>query len=55
MGKKVKVRVDIVGGTWHWEDETLENPDRPTPRRLSVAFDRPVREARVMFTFERAE
>lgn len=54
-GKKVKVRADIVGGTWHWEDETLENPDRPTPRRLSVAFDRPVREARVTFTFERSE
>jgi hypothetical protein len=46
----VEVRIEAEGGHWRLEEEMLENPGKPSPRRLAVTFEKPVTSARVKFT-----
>lgn len=48
---KLMVKVCVEGGDWSWDKRTLENGCSTTPRRVAVAFDRPVTAAIVEFTF----
>lgn len=45
----VEVRIEAEGGPWRLEEELLENPGKPSPRRLAVTFEKPVTSARVKF------
>jgi hypothetical protein len=53
-GKCVMVQLEAEGGKWQLEEEEIENPGRPSPKRLAVTFDKPVSEASVCFTFKEA-
>lgn len=46
----VEVKIAAEGGAWRLIDERLENPGKPSPRRLAVTFDAPVTTARVRVT-----
>lgn len=46
----VEVRIKAEGGAWRLDEETIENPGKPSPRRLAVTFEKPVAAARVRFT-----
>ena len=43
----VEVRIEAEGGAWRLEEESIENPGKPSPRRLAVTFEQPVEKARV--------
>jgi len=45
----VEVRIAVEGGAWHLDEESIENPEKASPRRLAVTFDQPVEKARVKF------
>jgi len=45
----VEVKIEPEGGSWHLDEERIENPGKPSPRRLAVTFDKPVAAARVRF------
>lgn len=46
----VEVQISADGGAWRLDEETIENPGRPSPKRLAVTFEKPVTAARVQFT-----
>ena len=46
------IRVEVTGGAWDYVAEEIENPGRPTPRRLGISLKEPVAEARVRFTIQ---
>ena len=46
-GDKLDVRVSVSGGKWHWKTELLENPGRPSNKRLAVVMDEPVASAEI--------
>lgn len=48
-GRAVEVRIDAEGGTWQLQEEAMENPGKPTPKRIAVTFDKPLTNARVRF------
>lgn len=45
----VEVRIEAEGSPWRLEEELIENPGKPSPRRLAVTFEKPVTAARVRF------
>jgi len=45
----VEVRIEAEGGPWRLDEETIENPGKPSPRRLAVTFEKPVTDVRVRF------
>ncbi len=45
----VEVRIEAEGGPWRLDEELIENPGKPSPRRLAVTFQKPVTAARVRF------
>jgi hypothetical protein len=45
----VKVRIDAEGSPWHLDEERIDNPGKPSPRRMAVTFDKPVVSGRVRF------
>ena len=47
---RVEVKIAAEGGAWQLMEEQLENPGKPSPRRLAVTFDAPVTTARVRVT-----
>lgn len=51
-GTKAEVRIAVQGGEWTLQDEVIENPGKRSPRRLAVAFRRPVVRASVAFTIK---
>ena len=51
-GTKAEVRIAVQGGEWTLQDDLIKNPGRPSPRRLAVAFARPVTQATVAFTIK---
>ena len=51
-GTKAEVRIAVEGGEWTLQDDLIKNPGKPSPRRLAVAFARPVTEASVAFTIK---
>ncbi|NLF17702.1 MAG: hypothetical protein GX595_10660 [Lentisphaerae bacterium] len=51
----LEVAIAVEGGAWTGAIEDIDNPGRPSPRRLGVALDEPVREARVRLTLRPVE
>ena len=51
-GTKAEVRIAVQGGEWTLQDEVIENPGKRSPKRLAVAFRRPVVRASVAFTIK---
>ena len=51
-GTKAEVRIAVEGGEWTLQDDLIKNPGKPSPRRLAVAFARPVTQATVAFTIK---
>lgn len=51
----LRVQIAVEGGTWTLEEEEIENPGRPSPKRLAVSLELPVASARVRFLFEPCE
>ena len=43
--------VAAEGGAWTWASELIENPTRPSAKRLAVRFAKPVTAAEVAFAF----
>ena len=54
-GKKLSVSATAQGGTWHWDEQVLDNERMNEPRRIALAFDEPVASATVEFTFTEKE
>ena len=50
-GRRLAVSVEVSGGAWHWEEEVWDNPNLNRPHRIAVTFDKPVSQARVIYTF----
>jgi hypothetical protein len=46
-GQKVQVDIEATGGSWKLAEEEIENPGKPSPKRLAVTFDGPVADASV--------
>jgi len=45
----VEVHIEADGGAWRLEEELIDNPGKPSPRRLAVTFEKPVTAACVRF------
>lgn len=54
-GKKLSVSATAQGGTWHWDEQVLDNERMNEPRRIALAFDKPVASATVEVTFTEKE
>ena len=46
----LEVKVAADGGEWEYGYEEIENPGRPSPKRLEFSFKAPVAKARIAFT-----
>ena len=44
--------IAVQGGEWELQEEEIENPGKPSPKRLAVAFAQPVAAATVSFTLK---
>ncbi|MCQ2391605.1 MAG: heparinase II/III-family protein [Kiritimatiellae bacterium] len=51
-GSKAAVAIAVQGGEWELQEEEIENPGKPSPKRLAVAFAQPVVAATVSFTLK---
>lgn len=51
-GKTCPLVPAVDGGAWHREEKSIENPGRRTANRFAVAFDGPVAEACVAWSFK---
>jgi len=51
-GRRASVDIAVQGGEWKLQEEEIKNPGKPSPRRLAVAFARPVTQATVAFTIK---
>ena len=51
-GAALDVAVAAEGGAWTWASELIENPTRPSAKRLAVRFAKPVTAAEVAFAFK---
>ena len=51
-GAKASVTIAAEGGEWQLQEEEIENPNRRSPKRIAVAFTRPVTTAKVSFTIK---
>ena len=52
--RALEITVAAEGGEWSYAMEEIENPGRPTPRRLGFSFNAPVMAARLCFTMRPA-
>lgn len=50
-----RVEIGVKGGDWHLEEKVLDNPGRPSVKRIAVVFDKPVKEAVVGWRFSAAD
>ena len=48
--RRVELRIETEGGAWRLDEELIENPGKPSPRRLAITFEQPVQSARVRLT-----
>lgn len=51
----VEVKVTVEGGDWSYACEEIENPGRPSPKRLGFSLSQPVASARVRLSVQPAE
>ena len=55
MAHALEVKVAVEGGEWNYACEGIENPGRPSPKRLGFSLAQPVASARVRFTVQPTE
>lgn len=48
----IDVTATVSGGDWSWATELIENPTKPSAKRLAVRFAAPVTAAKVAFAFK---
>ena len=50
--RSMDVTAKVTGGDWQWATELLDNPGKPSAKRLAVKFTQPVKAASVAFTYQ---
>lgn len=50
----MEVRAAVDGGAWSIEEESIENPGRPSPKRLAYTFAEPILTGRIRFVIRPA-